>query len=117
MKWVSFFGKIWYKNMSTFQVSEARPQPNHTWVAPPPRVCYTDETETETEMRTSTVVRQSITVPAVVPIGLLKVLQISCALSKFTPNQSTYIITWNIKEAFWLLPALLTSATERNNGI
>ena len=28
------FGKIWYKNGSTFQVSAARPYPNHTWVAP-----------------------------------------------------------------------------------
>ena len=29
------FGKIWYKNGSIFQVSAARPYPNHTWVAPP----------------------------------------------------------------------------------
>ena len=28
-------GKIWYKNGSTFQVSAARPYPNHSWVAPP----------------------------------------------------------------------------------
>ena len=35
LKWVSFFGKIWYKNGSTFQISAVRPYPNHTWVGPP----------------------------------------------------------------------------------